>query len=512
MSWRQTITPSQPNKETPLVEMLRGVEWASLLSNNPAATSGLTFGVNGGVMLVDGVLTTISDQTTLLDASSTCYVEATRAGVISDNTTGFTAGKMPLFVVTTSASGVTSFVDWRTWQGLPGIHGRASVAVTSADVTLSAAQARCDIINITGALTGDCNLIVPDGPQMWTVTNNTSGAHTLTVKTAAGTGVAITQGKAAAVLADGTNVILSNNDAAAIGGTLLAANNLSDLASAATARTNLGLGTSAVLDVDTDGTLAANSDTAISSQKAVKAYVDNSVTGLWDVKGGTDCSANPNYPSALKGDAYVVTVAGKIGGASGASVDVGDVFVALLDNAGGTEASVGTSWFHIEHNLVGVALLASPAFTGNPTAPTQSAADNSTKLATTAYVDAAVTSGSGAGLGTVNVFTKNQSVAPVALTDAATIATDASLSNNFTLTMVTTGRVMGAPTNATDGMVCNWAIDSGAGGFAMTWASAFDFGGAGAPTHSTTASKVDLVSGYYHAGTSKWLVSFRKGS
>ena len=34
------------------------------------------------------------------------------------------------------------------------------------------------------------------------------------------------------------------------------------------------------------------------------------------------------------------------------------------------------------------AALASPALTGNPTAPTQSASDNSTKLATTAYVDA----------------------------------------------------------------------------------------------------------------------------
>ena len=36
------------------------------------------------------------------------------------------------------------------------------------------------------------------------------------------------------------------------------------------------------------------------------------------------------------------------------------------------------------------AKLASPAFTGNPTAPTQSASDNSTKIATTAYVDAQV--------------------------------------------------------------------------------------------------------------------------
>jgi hypothetical protein len=42
---------------------------------------------------------------------------------------------------------------------------------------------------------------------------------------------------------------------------------------------------------------------------------------------------------------------------------------------------------------------ASPAFTGNPTAPTQTAGDNSTKLATTAYVDNAV---SGAGVSSFN--------------------------------------------------------------------------------------------------------------
>ena len=36
---------------------------------------------------------------------------------------------------------------------------------------------------------------------------------------------------------------------------------------------------------------------------------------------------------------------------------------------------------------LGAAALASPAFTGTPTAPTQTAGDNSTKLATTAYVD-----------------------------------------------------------------------------------------------------------------------------
>lgn len=89
---------------------------------------------------------------------------------------------------------------------------------------------------------------------------------------------------------------------------------------------------------------------------ATKQYVDDAVTGLWDMKGSTDCSSNPNYPAASKGDAYVVSVAGKIGGASGTSVDVGDVYVALADNAGGTQASVGTSWTIIEHNLAGALL------------------------------------------------------------------------------------------------------------------------------------------------------------
>jgi hypothetical protein len=43
-----------------------------------------------------------------------------------------------------------------------------------------------------------------------------------------------------------------------------------------------------------------------------------------------------------------------------------------------------------------VSAIASPAFTGSPTAPTQSAGDDSTNIATTAYVDAAVTAGGGA--------------------------------------------------------------------------------------------------------------------
>lgn len=76
-------------------------------------------------------------------------------------------------------------------------------------------------------------------------------------------------------------------------------------------------------------------------------------TGTNINRGTIDCSANPNYPAGTNGDGYKVSVAGKIGGASGIAVDVGDVIECLVDNAGGTQASVGSSWFITEHNIVG---------------------------------------------------------------------------------------------------------------------------------------------------------------
>lgn len=57
-----------------------------------------------------------------------------------------------------------------------------------------------------------------------------------------------------------------------------------------------------------------------------------------------DCSANPNYQEGSVGDQYIVSVAGKIGGASGKTVYVGDMVYCITKNAGGTEAAVGTSW------------------------------------------------------------------------------------------------------------------------------------------------------------------------
>lgn len=112
------------------------------------------------------------------------------------------------------------------------------------------------------------------------------------------------------------------------------------------------------LTVSTDGTMSGNSDSNISTQKAVKTYVDGLVSRAMHFKGSINASANPNYPAATIGDAYVISNAGNIGGAIGPSVDVGDMIVATATNAGGTQASVGASWDIIEHNLVGALLAA----------------------------------------------------------------------------------------------------------------------------------------------------------
>jgi hypothetical protein len=69
-------------------------------------------------------------------------------------------------------------------------------------------------------------------------------------------------------------------------------------------------------------------------------------------KGVIDCAANPNYPAADAGHIYIVSVAGKIGGASGLAVTAGDMIVCNTDGTvAGTQAAVGSKWNIIQSNI-----------------------------------------------------------------------------------------------------------------------------------------------------------------
>jgi hypothetical protein len=99
------------------------------------------------------------------------------------------------------------------------------------------------------------------------------------------------------------------------------------------------------------GFSTAVADTDYATPSLVSSSIATAVTGLLDYKGSIDASTNPNFPAASKGDFYKISVAGKIGGASGTVVQAGDSIVANADNAGGTLASVGTSWDVIQGNV-----------------------------------------------------------------------------------------------------------------------------------------------------------------
>ena len=120
--------------------------------------------------------------------------------------------------------------------------------------------------------------------------------------------------------------------------------------------------------LDTDGTLAANSDVKIPTQKAVKTYADQLIAAndAMVFKGVIDCSTNPNYPAADRGHTYRVSVAGKIGGASGVSVEVGDLALCLTDGtASGDQAAVGANWTTIQTNSDGLVVGPASATDGN---------------------------------------------------------------------------------------------------------------------------------------------------
>lgn len=101
---------------------------------------------------------------------------------------------------------------WPAWLAAPSVVTKSVAGGT--DVTLTAAEQRCDILVLTGALTANINIIVDTTPWSWpAIFNNTSGAYTVTVKTSGGTGKEIIQGKRAALYCDGVNVELSDESA-----------------------------------------------------------------------------------------------------------------------------------------------------------------------------------------------------------------------------------------------------------------------------------------------------------
>lgn len=161
----------------------------------------------------NGVLFTLSSNLYALQAGQPYLFSSSIESAISGYSVGALVGMADgsgLWLNTTAANATDP--DGGASAGwVPGIsYGIATISgLAGGSHTLTPAQYRRPIIVLAGLLTSNLTIVLPNTIQEWLIVNSTTGAHTTTVKTAAGTGVVVAQGGAASpvgVWGDGTNI------------------------------------------------------------------------------------------------------------------------------------------------------------------------------------------------------------------------------------------------------------------------------------------------------------------
>ena len=104
-------------------------------------------------------------------------------------------------------------------------------------------------------------------------------------------------------------------------------------------------------------TAQAAADAAVLA--AANTYADSLIAAADALvfKGIIDASTNPNYPAANAGWLYRIADAGKVGGASGQPVEIGDIVLCLVDGTvSGSQVAVGANWAIIQNNIDGAVI------------------------------------------------------------------------------------------------------------------------------------------------------------
>jgi hypothetical protein len=159
-----------------------GNNWFSIIRNNGT-----------------GILTFTPQGTDTIDGNASQQLQLTESLVIvSNGSTGFNTyayGRSSTFAFTQLVK-----------------------TVTGGTTTLTSAEGANIIQEYYGVLTSNAIVVLPSTVQLYSLTNGTSGAYTLTFKTAGvGTTQVVNQGQTAFVVSDGTNVYSTTSNAAASG-------------------------------------------------------------------------------------------------------------------------------------------------------------------------------------------------------------------------------------------------------------------------------------------------------
>lgn len=97
---------------------------------------------------------------------------------------------------------ITGIATISTWSG-------ASHTLTTANGSTS--ESRCAILQCSGAPGGAAEVICPAQSKIYIVRNGVTGGYAVTLKTSAGTGIAVPNGKVMWLYCDGTNVVEATN-------------------------------------------------------------------------------------------------------------------------------------------------------------------------------------------------------------------------------------------------------------------------------------------------------------
>lgn len=188
-------------------------------------------------------------------------------------------------------------------------------------------------------------------------------------------------------------------------------------------------------------------------------------------------TGTPAAPTATAGTnttqlattAFVQAAVAALVASSPAALDTLNELAAALGNDANFSATMTSA-------LAAKAPLASPTLTGTPGAPTAAAGTNTTQIATTAFVQAAL-----ALLST-----------PVTLTDGATITPDLATGRVFSVTLAG-NRTLANPSNQVAGQSGRILVKQDAtGSRTLGYGTAWKFAG-GTPTLSTAANAVDMI-------------------
>lgn len=334
-----------------------------------------------------------------------------KANLASPALTGTPTAPTATDGTSTTQIATTAFV-----QGAVG--GYLTKAVTGGTVTLTTAEASNPVIRISGALTSDAILEIPvASKRIYSVENATTGAFTLTVKHVGLTpSVLVAQGKRNIVMTNGVGAYDAINDFESI----------------------------SLTGVPTTTTAAANTNT---TQVASTAFVIGQAATATPAALGTAAVGNATR-FARENHVHAMPTLDALANTTITSNTTGEI---LRWN--------GTAWVNATLSEAGIAPVASPAFTGTPTAPTAAAETNTTQVATTAFVQAAASaatpSASTSVAGKVELATNAETQAG---TDTARAVTPAALASaafgmNQTWQLVTRA-VRTTYTNTTGRPIC----------------------------------------------------------